>query len=131
MSGIKSPIKSALEIAVQNRLLSMIYSALNGGTSLKERKRFREEWTERGCYQLAALLIQCGRPNWASCPEGFWIDPWIGGHLQAYRDDPAGLCYVINKWLENEPLPFAVDEDPYVEERKIRDLEKLFNALNR
>jgi hypothetical protein len=109
----------------------MIYSALNGGRSPKERKRFRKEWTERGCYHLAELLIQSGRPDWASYPEAFWVAPWIGAHLQAYRHEPASLCYVLNKWLENEPLPFAVDEDRYVEDRKIKDLEKLFKALNR
>jgi len=109
----------------------MIYSALNGGRSPRERKRFRKEWTERGCYQLAELLIQCGRPDWASYPEGFWVDPWIGKHLEVYAHDPASLCYLLNLWLENEPLPFAVDEDPYVEDRKVKDLERLFNALNR
>ena len=123
MSNIKSPIRSAHETAVQNRLLSMIYSALNGGRSPSERKRFRKEWTECGCYQLGELLIQSGRPNWAEYPEAFWVDPWIGKHLETYKDDPAALCYFINKWLKNEPLPFAVDEDPYVEDRKVKDLE--------
>jgi len=131
MSDIKSPIEEAYWSAVSNRLFSMVYSALNGAGSPRELKLFRKEWTERGCYQLAELLIQCGRPDWAEYPEAFWVDPWIGGHLQAYRRDPAALCYILNKWLENEPLPFDVDEDPYVEERKIRDLEKLYKALNR
>lgn len=129
MSG-GSPIKDALHMAHEHRLLSMVYSAVNGGRSSKELKRFRKLWAERGCYRLEELLILCGRPDWASHPEGFWVDPWIGGHLQAYQHDPAALCYVLNKWLENEPLPFPVDEDPYVEERKIRDLEKLHKAMN-
>ncbi len=131
MSDINSPIQDALQIAIENRLLSMIYSALNGGRSAQECRRFRKEWIERGCYQLAELLIRSGRPDWESYPEAFWVDPWIGGHLQIYRDDPAALCYVLNKWLENEPLPVAIDEDPYVEERKIGDLQKLYKALNR
>jgi hypothetical protein len=41
------------------------------------------------------------------------------------------LCYILEQWLDNEPLPVAVSEDPRVEDRKVKDLAKLYSALNR
>lgn len=128
MTGFNSPIQSALRAAVSNRLLSMVYSALNGAISRKERKAFRKEWTERGTYGLGQLLIQCALPDWSSYPEAFWVDPWIEKHIRTY--EPGNLCYVVEQWLQDEPLPVDVDEDPYVEDHKVKELEKLFIALN-
>ena len=59
-----------------------------------------------------------------------------GQHLIAHcggihDPDPGLLCYFIDKWLENEPLPEMVSEDPLVEEEKVRELKRLFAALNR
>jgi hypothetical protein len=127
---MESPIASAYRLAVENRLLSMIYSTLNGSRSPKELKRFRKEWTERGCHQLEELLIQSARPDWESYPEAFWVDPWIGRHLQESRDGGGSFCHFLSLWLEDEPLPAGVDENPYVEDRKVRDLERLFRSLN-
>src|SRR5216684_6999643 len=98
MTGFNSPIQSAHRDAVSNRLVSMVYSALNEAISPKERKAFRKEWTERGSYDLGQLMLQCALPDWSSYPETFWIDPWIGEHLRAY--EPGNLCYVIERWLE-------------------------------
>jgi hypothetical protein len=128
MTGFNSPIQSALRAALSNRVLSMVYFALNGAISLKERKAFRREWTERGAYDLGQLLIQCALPDWSSYPETFWVDLWIGEHLR--KQGAGNLCYVVEQWLEDVPLPVDVDEDPYVEDRKVRELERLFIALN-
>ena len=129
MSGIKSPIEDAYRFAVHNRMLSMVYSALNGGVSPEHRRAFRKEWVERGSYRLGELLLLCARPDWASYAETFWIDPWIAGHLLAY--DAGSLCYFIDQWLENQPLPLSVSEDPLVEDHKAKELERLSAALNR
>jgi hypothetical protein len=129
MSGIKSPIEDAYWHAVSNRLFSMVYSALNGGVPLEDRKLFRKDWNERGTYHLNLLLLQCARPDWSSHPETFWIDPWIAEHLLAREE--GSLCYIIDQWLDNQPLPYLVSEDPLVEDEKVRDLKKLFLALNR
>jgi hypothetical protein len=136
MSGIKSPIEDAYRNAVSNRLFSMVYSALNGGVLQEDRKSFRKDWVERGSYRLGELLLHCARPDWASYPETFWIDPWIGEHLIAYcggaqSPDAGNLCYFIDQWLEDQPLPLLVSEDPIVEDDKVKELKRLFAALNR
>jgi hypothetical protein len=114
----------------------MVYSALNGGVAPEERRRFRKVWLEEGSYRLAEVLLNCGRPDWKSYPDTFWIDPWIAEHLLAHcgghpSPDPGMLCYMIDQWLDNEPLPVLVSEDPLVEEEKVRELKRLFAALNR
>jgi hypothetical protein len=114
----------------------MVYSALNGGVLPEDRKRFRKVWKEEGSYRLAEVLLNCGRPDWTSYPDTFWIDPWIAKHLLAHcggspSPDPSLLCYFIDPWLKNKPLPDFVSEAPLIEEEKVRKLEKLFDALNR
>jgi hypothetical protein len=136
MPGFKSPVEDAYHQAVSNRLLSMVYSALNGGVPPEERRRFRKVWLEEGSYRLSEVLLNCSRPEWTSYPDTFWIDPWIAEHLLAHcggppSPDPGFLCYFVDRWLENEPLPNLVSDDPFVEEEKVRELKKLFAALNR
>ena len=114
----------------------MVYAALKGGVPPEDRKRFRKEWSEEGSHPLREVLLNCGRPDWTSYPDTFWIDPWIWEHLIAHcggiqNPDPGFLCYFIDQWLENEPLPEIVSEDPLVEEEKVRELKRLFAALNR
>ena|ERR1700680_2799628 len=127
---MKSPIESAYHDAVYNRLVSAVYSSLNYRVpSPDERKRFRKDWSERGPYRLVELLRQCARPNWESYPEAFWIAPWIAELFLTC--EPDGLFYVVNQWLEDQPLPPLVSADPREEDRKVKDLQKLFSALNR
>jgi len=128
MVGIKSPIKDAYRAAVDNRLFSIVYLALNEGVSPEDRKTFRKDWVKRGSYRLAELLLRCARPDWASYPETFWMRPWIAEHLLAY--EAGNLCYFIEQWLDDQPLPPLVSEDPFMEDRKVKDLETLFSALN-
>jgi hypothetical protein len=114
----------------------MVYSALNNGVPLEDRKRFRKVWVEEGSYRLGEVLLNCGRPDWTSYPDTFWIDPWIWEHLIAHcggppSPDPGMLCYMIDQWLEDEPLPTSVSQYPLVEEEKVRKLRILFAALNR
>ena len=125
----RSPIEDAYRHAVHNRLLSSVYCALNYGVDAEYRKSFRKDWSERGSYNLAQLLLQCARPDWTSYPETFWMNPWIGEQLKA--SEPSGLCYFIDQWLEDQPLPALVSDDPYVEDGKVKELERLFSALNR
>lgn len=128
MVGRKSPIEDAYHQAVTNRLFSIVYFALNDGISPGDRKSFRKIWVERGSYLLAELVLRCAGPDWASYPEAFSMRPWIAEHLLAY--EPARLCHFIDAWLANEPLPPGVSEDPLVEDRKVKELQKLFAALN-
>lgn len=129
MTGMKSPIEDAYRHALQNRLLSSVYCALNDGVDAKSRKRFRKDWRERGSYNLAQLLLQCARPDWTSYPETFWMNPWVAEQLKA--SEPDSLCYFIDQWLDDEPLPFLVSDDPQDEDRKVIELKRLFSALNR
>jgi hypothetical protein len=136
MPSFKSPIEDAYHQAVSNRLLSMVYSALDGSVPPNERKRFRTVWNREGSYRLAEVLLNCGRPDWTTYPDTFWIDPWIAKHLLAHCGGPPSpvpgmLCYEINQWLANGPLPPFVSEDPFVEEEKVRELKRLFAAMNR
>jgi hypothetical protein len=126
---IRSPIEDAYHHAVYDRLYSMVYSALNYGIDAEYRQSFRRDWTERGSYSLAQLLLRCARPDWASHPETFWINPWISEHLIVC--EAASLCQIIDEWLADEPLPLLVSEDPEVEDKKVKQLERLFTALNR
>jgi hypothetical protein len=128
VSGSKSPIEDAYYHAVSNRLFSLVYFALNDGVPLDGRKSFRKEWSERS-YELNQVLLLCARPDWASYPDTFSVDPWIAKHLQAH--EVGSLCYIIDQWLDDQPLPPLVSEDPLVEDRKVRDLARLFSALNR
>jgi hypothetical protein len=105
----------------------MVYAALNGGIEPKYRKRFRKDWSERS-YELNELLLLCSRPDWASYPDTFWVDPWVAEHLLAHPE--GSLCYYIDQWLAAEPLPPDVSEFPVVENNKIKELERLFSALN-
>jgi hypothetical protein len=114
----------------------MVYSALNGGVPPKDRKRFRKEWTEEGSYRLGEVLLHCSRRDWTSYPDTFWIDPWIAEHLIVHcggpqLPDPGMLCYIIDQWLADESLPPLVSDDPLVEEEKVRELKRLFAAMNR
>jgi hypothetical protein len=129
MTEIKSPIEDAYRHAVHNRLLSSIYCALNYGVEPEYRKSFRKDWRERGSYNLAQLLLQCARPDWSSYPETFWINSWIGELLRTC--EPRDLCYFIDEWLEDKPLPPFVSDAPQDEDSKVRELRKLFSALNR
>lgn len=125
----RSPIEGAYHHAVNNRLFSLVYFALNEGISPEYRKSFRKDWSERGSYELNQLLLRCARLDWASYPETFWVNPWIAKHLLAC--EVGSLCYFIDQWLDDQPLPPLVSEDPLVEDGKVRDLERLFSALNR
>jgi hypothetical protein len=125
MLGNNSPIKDAYHHAVYNRVVSMVYCALNGSGSTDY---IRKDWKKRGTYQLTQLLLQCARPDWSSHPETFWIAPWIADHLRA--SDPNRLYYIVDQWLEGQPLPYLVSDDPFVEDAKVKELERLFSALN-
>lgn len=127
-AGSKSPIESAYHLAVHNRMLSLIYSALNDGVSPDDRESFRKDWAERGSYRLAELLLRCARSDWSSYPETFYVNPWIAAHVRGHA--PESLCYFIDQWLEGKPLPLLVSVDPLVEDRKVKELEKLHSALN-
>jgi hypothetical protein len=129
MFGSKSPIEDAYRAAVSNRLLSIVYFALNDVIPPEDRKSFREEWSERGTLRLGELLLRCTRPDWAEYPETFCLRPWIAENLRGC--EPDSLCYVLEQWLDNEPLPPEVSEDPREEDRKVKDLARLFSALNR
>jgi hypothetical protein len=129
MFGSKSPIELAYHNAVSNRLFSMVYFALNEGVSSECRKSFRKDWRGRGSYHLVQLLKRSASPDWESYPETFWMNPWIADNLRAVDEDR--LYYIIDQWLDDRPLPSLVSEDPRVEDRKVRDLERLFSALNR
>jgi len=129
MFGSKSPIETAYYDAVGKLILSMVYFALNEGVPGWDLERFRADWTERGSFRLAELLHRCARPDWASHPETFFMNPWIAERLLAV--EPGRLCYVLDEWLADRPLPELVSDDPRVEERKVKELAKLFAALNR
>jgi len=129
MVRIKSPVEDAYHHAVRNRLLSLVYCALNEGVPPEDRKHFRKDWSQRGSDVLNQLLLQCARSDWASYPETFWVNPWIAQHLLVY--EVGDLCYYIDQWLDDQPLPPLVSADPLVEDLKVKDLERLFSALNR
>jgi hypothetical protein len=129
MYGFKSPIEAAYDDALRNRALSVVYFVLNNTTSVKERRAFRKEWLERGSYYLVQLLRRCASADWESYPETFWISAWASGFLREAED--SSLRYAVDEWLKSEPLPPLIDEDPQAENRKVKDLYKLFSALNR
>ena len=107
----------------------MVYFALNEGISPEHWKSFRRDWRERGSYHLIQLLRWSASPDWESYPETFWMNPWIAEHLRAIDGDR--LYYIIDQWLDDQPLPPHIDADPLVEDRKVKDLHRLFSALNR
>ncbi len=129
MFGSKSPIENAYYNAVSNRLFSIVYFVLDEHVPPEDRESFRKDWAERGSYHLAEILLRCASPDWASYPETFCMRTWIAEHLVAY--EPARLCYIIDQWLDGQPLPPLVSDDPLVEDRKVKELGKLFSALNR
>ena len=129
MFGTKSPIESAYIEAVTNRLFSMVYFVLNQVFPPKERKQFRKDWEERSTHQLTQLLKQSASLKWESHPGAFWINPWIAEQLRAIEADR--LYYIVDQGMEGQPLPPNIDADPSVEDRKVRDLHRLFSALNR
>jgi hypothetical protein len=128
--GSKSLIEPAYRHAVHNRTLSMVYAALNNGVPRgPARKSFRKRWRERGSYDLGQHLLFCSGCNDIICyEETFWVDPWIAKHLRAYRD--GALCHFLDQWLAKEPLPELVSADPADEDRKVKELERLYSALN-
>jgi hypothetical protein len=128
MFGSKGPVEDAYYHAASNRLFSIVYFALNDGISPGDRKSFRKIWVEHGSFRLAELLLLCARPDWADYSETFCLRPWIADHLRAF--EPANLCYILDAWLASEPLPTGVSDDPLVEDRKVKELRKLFSALN-
>jgi hypothetical protein len=129
MFGSKSPIEAAYNDAVGHRLRSIVYLSLNEGVHPEGRRGFRKDWGERGTYHLVHLLKQSASPEWNSYPETFWISPWVAKHLQ--ETDANSLFYIVDQWLADEPLPDFIDPDPLVEDQKVKDLHRLFSALNR
>lgn len=129
MFGSKSPIEAAYHDAIAHRLHSMVYLALNEGVPAEDRRRFRKDWSERGSYHLIQLLKHSASPDWNFYPETFWVNPWVAKHLKEI--DANSLFYIVDQWLAGEPLPDFIDPDPLVEDRKVKDLHKLFSALNR
>ena len=129
MFGRKSPIELAYHDAVSNRLFSMVYFALNEGVSPEHREGFRKDWRERGSFHLIQLLKRSASPDWESYPETFWMNPAIAEHLRTIDVDR--LYYIIDQWLDDQPLPPQINSDPFVEDAKVKDLHSLFSALNR
>jgi hypothetical protein len=129
MFGSKSAIEAAYHDAVAHRLHSMAYLALNEGVPPEGRQNFRKDWSERGSYHLIQLLKHSASSEWTSYPETFWMNPWIAKHLQVI--DTNSLFYIVDQWLADAPLPDSIDPDPLVEDQKVKDLYKLFSALNR
>lgn len=127
MTRFKSPVESAYHDAVRNRLHSIIFSALNNGVPPKERKRFREHWLDQGPIYLIQLLARCAAQDWSADPDGFWVDPWFAKYLRPETD---GIYYCLYQWLDDIPLPPNISEDPHEEDRKVRELARLYSALN-
>lgn len=118
-----SPIEPALAAAEHDRLLSMVYSALD------PMQEFREEWRELGSDHVFQLLLNSSRPNWSDYPGAFWIAPWIAQHILSC--EPHGLFYIVDRWLEGSALPPGVSDDPIVENARVQHLRRLYAALNR
>ena len=58
MSKFNSPINGALDVALRNRLCSMVYSALNTGLrSQEDPKAMLQEWRELGSLAFTHVLI--------------------------------------------------------------------------
>lgn len=130
MSGTKSPIDDALCVAIYDRLCSMVYCALNTGLdSHHDPTELRKEWRQLGSAALAHVLVLSASPDWSSYPRTFWMNPWIAEHLRGY--DAHQLEHIVRDWLERTPLHSRVNDDPQVEDHKVRHLRSLLAALNR
>ncbi len=130
MSGIKSPIDDALFAAENDRLCSMVYSALNTALDHSyESKQFRKRWNEIGAYGLAQTLMSSAFGDSSSGLQTFWVDPWIAQHLRKFSADQVVL--IVRRWLEREPLNLRVSDDPLEEDAKVQRLRNLRAGLNR
>lgn len=128
MFGSEKPIEMAYHEAVSNRLMSLVYFALNEGVAPNERRHFRKVWSERGTYFLGEHLLRCASADWSSYPDAFFINEWVAKLILEF--DAASFTNILDRWLADEPLPLTVDEDPLVEDEKVKKLAKLFAALN-
>lgn len=61
--------------------------------------------------------------------ETLYSNPWVASQVVNYGDED--LCYILELWLGGEELPIDVDAAPFVEEEKVKNLQRLHRALNR
>ncbi len=129
MARFNSPINGALDIALRNKLCSMLYSALNTALhSYENPKAMLRRWRKLGSLAFTEVLIISSSSDWDLYPSAFWVHPWIAQNL---RDSGAGEIHCfVQQWLDSQPLEAGISENPEEEDAKVQHLMKLLAALN-
>jgi hypothetical protein len=124
-----SPLEFALHGAINDRLQSMVYAALNEAfDSTDDPKEEMKEWREIGAWPLAETLAACTRGHESPYGRTLWISPWLAQCLRAY--DAHSLIGIVEQFLEGQPLAPRISQDPAEEDQKVRRLRQLLIALN-
>jgi hypothetical protein len=127
---VSSPLESALRDAMDHRLWSMVYAALNWVLeSTNDPEEQIKEWRELGAWPLTEILVAspCGNES----PYGltYWINPWIAQHLHQY--DAHALIGIVEEWLERHPLPPNISDDLGEEDPSSTGLSRKRNTKRR
>ena len=129
MTRFNSPINGALDIALRNKLCSMVYSALNTALhSYENPKAMLRRWRKLGSLAFTEVLIISSSSDWDLYPRAFWVHPWIAQNLR--DSDAYELHCFVEQWLEGEPLDAGISADPEEEDAKVKHLIKLLATLN-
>jgi hypothetical protein len=128
----KNLLFSALQSAIDDRLCSVVYYALNYSigylTGPEEPEELRVEWRELGAYTVACIVVLSKWQESPSLPHAVRLIPWIGQYLQPY--DEAAVLPIVQQWLDGEPLAENISRNPQDEDLKVRNLKRLVSAVH-
>lgn len=127
MYGSKNLLTDALREATTDKLWSLVYFALNISLDcFDDPKAEKAEWREIGTYCVTLALIS--KDGGCLPIMRSRLDPWVIQSLEAFGE--AAILPVVDKWLQGEPLPERISEDPREEDAKVRHLRGFVSSIH-
>lgn len=131
----KNLLNNALACAINDRLYSAVYYALNftvGYLDDQEEPEAREkllvEWRELGAYTVACIVVLSTLPEGPSLPHAARLIPWIVQYLRPYNEE--AVLPIVQHWLDGEPLAEHISANPQDEDLKVHHLKSLITAID-
>jgi hypothetical protein len=130
----KNLLNNALTCAINDRLCSAVYYALNftvGYFDDPEEPQAREEllveWRELGAHTVARIVVLSTLPEGPSLPHAARLIPWVAQYLRP--NDEEAILPIVQQWLDGDPLADHISRNPQDEDLKVNHLKTLISAI--